>query len=105
MPTLLSYLDTKFGRAADVDVFTKPFRPMEPLAQLRTSPLHTTRDIRRYYVRRSTQIRPQSKRSLTSRPATWVRCASGSRQDAVEGGRLVELTNREVYSSSCREVG
>lgn len=26
-------------------------------------------------------------------------------QDAVEEGRLVELTNREVYSSSCREVG
>jgi len=79
MPTLLSYLNTKFGRAADVDVFTKPLRSMEPLAQLRTFPLHTTRDIRRYYVRRRTQIPPQSKRSLTSRPATWVRHSSGSR--------------------------
>ena len=105
MPTLLSYLTTKFGRVADVDVFTKTFRPMEPW--LSYVPFRYTR----HETSGDTTLDGEHKyyRNLNVRlPVDQLRGCAVPRysiQDAVEEGRLVELTNREVYSSSCREVG
>jgi hypothetical protein len=81
-PCCLVYIQTLVERL--------PSRPWLSYVPFR----YTSRDIRRYYIRRRTQMLPQSKRSLTGAPATWVRRALGSRTERGRGKRA-----RRLYQS------